>query len=155
MATTLKGELILKDQAVAVVVSRFNSMVTQALLNGAEDVFVRHGGDSDRLTIVWAPGAFELAAVTRRLAESGKYAGVLVLGALIKGGTLHFEVLANGVTRALVDLAAQSAVPIAFGLLTTQTLEQALERAGVKSGNKGSEAMTSLIEMVNLTAKLP
>ncbi len=155
MAPVITGELTLKDQSVAVVVSRFNSLVTRQLLTGAEDAFLRHGGKQANLTSVWVPGAFELPATVKRLADSGKYAGVLALGALIKGSTLHFEVLAHQVTRALVDLSLQVPVPVAFGLLTTLSLEQALERAGTKGGNKGAETMQSLIEMVNLTSKLP
>ena len=154
MAPVLTGELTLKNQAVAVVVSRFNNLVTQQLLTGAEDTFLRQDGKAANLTSVWVPGAFELPATVKRLANSGKYAGVLALGALIKGSTLHFEVLAHQVTRALIDLSLQVPVPVAFGLLTTLSLEQALERAETQGENKGAEAMQSLIEMVNLTSKL-
>ena len=154
MSPTISGELTLKDQQIAVVVSRFNSMITRQLLAGAEDAFLRHGGKQDRVTVVWVPGSFELAATAKRLADSGKYDGILVLGALIKGHTLHFEVLAHQVTRALTDLSLQLAVPLSFGVLTTLTLDQALERAGTKAGNKGAEAMQSLIEMVNLAQQL-
>ncbi len=143
MAPSISGELTLKNQAVAVVVSRFNGLVTGHLLAGAEDTFLRHGGKSANLTSVWVPGAFELPATVKRLAASGKYDGVLALGALIKGGTLHFEVLAHQVTRALMELSVQAPIPIAFGVLTTLSLEQALERAGTKAGNKGAEVMES------------
>ncbi len=155
MGKTITGELTLSGQKVVVVVSRFNSTVTQALLSGAEDAFLRHGGAPDNLTVVWVPGAFEIPAVVRRLAASGQFDGVLALGALIKGSTPHFDVLAQQVTRALSETALQSKVPVSFGVLTTGTIEQAFERAGTKAGNKGAESMQSLIEMVNLLSKLP
>lgn len=154
MAPSIVGELTLKDQAVAIVASRFNSTITHQLLAGAEDAFLRHGGRSDNLTVVWVPGSFEIPTTVKRLADSGKYDGILALGALIKGNTLHFDVLASEVTRGLADLSRQLSVPLSFGVLTTLTLEQALERAGTKAGNKGAEAMQSLIEMINLTSKL-
>ena len=154
MAPTITGELILKDQTVAIVASRFNSMITQQLISGAQDTFLRHGGNPDKLTVVWVPGSFEIPVTVKRLAESGKYAGVLALGALIKGSTAHFDVLATEVTRALANLSLELAVPVSFGVLTAHSLEQALERAGTKAGNRGAEAMQSLIEMINLTSKL-
>ncbi|UCH09571.1 MAG: 6,7-dimethyl-8-ribityllumazine synthase [Fidelibacterota bacterium] len=154
MAPTITGELVLKDQAIAVVASRFNSMITQQLITGAEDTFLRHGGDHDKLTVVWVPGSFEIPITVKRLAESGKYAGILALGALIKGSTAHFDVLANEVTRGLAQLSLELPIPVSFGVLTAHNLEQALERAGTKAGNKGAEAMQSLIEMINLTDKL-
>ncbi len=155
MGVIISGELTLKTQKFAIVISRFNSTVTQALLSGAEDAFQRHGGAQDNLTVVWVPGAFEIPAVVRRLTGSGKFDGVLALGALIKGGTPHFDVLAQQVTKSLSDIAVHSDVPVSFGVLTTNTVEQAFERAGTKAGNKGAEAMQSLIEMVNLLPKIP
>lgn len=154
MAPSVAGELTIKDQTVAIVASRFNNMITQQLLAGAEDAFLRHGGRPDNLTVVWVPGSFEMPTTVKRLADSGKYDGILVLGALIKGSTFHFDVLANQVTRALTELSVQLSVPLSFGVLTTLTLDQALERAGTKAGNKGAEAMQSLIEMISLTAKI-
>ncbi len=154
MAPIIVGELTIKDRAIAVVVSRFNSMITQQLLTGAEDMFLRLGGDPDKLTVVWVPGSFEIPNTVKRLADSGRYDGVLALGALVKGNTLHFDVLAHQITRALTDLSMQLSVPVSFGVLTTLTLDQALERAGTKAGNKGAEAMQSLIEMISLTAKI-
>lgn len=154
MAPIIAGELTIKDRAIAVVVSRFNSMITQQLLTGAEDMFLRLGGDSEKLTVVWVPGSFEIPNTVKRLADSGRYDGVLALGALVKGSTLHFDVLAHQITRALTDLSMQLSVPVSFGVLTTLTLDQALERAGTKAGNKGAEAMQSLIEMISLISKL-
>ncbi|MCK4578659.1 MAG: 6,7-dimethyl-8-ribityllumazine synthase [Candidatus Marinimicrobia bacterium] len=154
MAHNITGSLTVKDHTIAIVVSRFNSTVTQALASGAEDTFLRHGGNEDDLSIIWVPGAFEIPAIVKRLTDSEKYDGVLALGALIKGATPHFDILAQQVTRSLAWLATQSSTPISFGVLTTATLEQALERAGNKAGNKGAEAMLGLIEMINLTIQL-
>ena len=154
MAPIIVGELTIKGRAIAVVASRFNSMITQQLLTGAEDMFLRLGGDPDKLTVVWVPGSFEIPNTVKRLADSGRYDGVLALGALVKGSTLHFDVLAHQITRALTDLSMQLSVPVSFGVLTTLTLDQALERAGTKAGNKGAEAMQSLIEMISLISKL-
>ena len=155
MAQSIVGELALKNESIAVVASRFNSMITKQLLQGAEDTFLRHGGQDKNLTVVWVPGSFEIPKTVKQLAGSGKFQGVLALGALIKGSTQHFDVLAQEVTRALTSLSVDSAVPVSFGILTALSLEQALERAGTKAGNRGAEAMESLIEMVSLSSKLP
>jgi 6,7-dimethyl-8-ribityllumazine synthase len=154
MTQSIVGELVLKNESIAVVASRFNSMITKQLLQGAEDTFQRHGGQDKNLTIVWVPGSFEIPPMVKRLASTGKYQGVLALGALIKGSTHHFDVLAQEVTRALTNLSVESSVPISFGVLTALSLEQALERAGTKAGNRGAEAMESLIEMVSLNSKI-
>jgi 6,7-dimethyl-8-ribityllumazine synthase len=154
MAQSIVGELALKNESIAVVASRFNSMITKQLLQGAEDSFLRHGGQEKNLTVVWVPGSFEIPNMVKRLAGSGKYQGVLALGALIKGSTQHFDVLAQEVTRALTNLSVESSIPISFGVLTALNLEQALERSGTKAGNRGAEAMESLIEMVSLNSKL-
>ncbi len=154
MGSTIVGDTTLQAQSLAVVVSRFNSMVTEKLLAGAEEVFFEQGGSAERLTTVWVPGSFELPATVKRLADTGKFDGLLALGALIKGSTLHFEVLAHQVTRALVELSVVLPMPLAFGVLTTLDIEQALERAGPRASNKGAEAMQSLIEMVSLHAKI-
>lgn len=155
MANIIKGDLTLSSKSkIGIVVSRFNSTITSALLSGAEDSFIRHGGDPDKLTIVWVPGAFEIPSVVRRIIRNQECDGVLALGCLIKGSTSHFDVLADSVTEAMVNLTVENDTPISFGILTTATLEQAFERAGTKAGNKGAEAMESLIEMVNLERKL-
>lgn len=155
MANIIKGDLTLSNKLkIGIVVSRFNSTITSALLSGAEDTFVRHGGDHDNLTIVWVPGAFEIPSVVRRIIRNQECEGVLALGCLIKGATSHFDVLADSITAAMVNLTINFDTPISFGILTTGTLEQAFERAGTKAGNKGAVAMESLIEMVNLERKL-
>ena len=154
MGVTISGKLLIGTESVVIVASRFNSTITQSLVNGAQDAFIRLGGSDANLTTVWVPGAFELPGVANRLAASGKYAGVVVLGALIKGSTPHFEVLAHQVTNALVGISTSQSVPVGFGLLMTSTLEQALERAGLKAGNKGAEAMQSLIEMIDVVRQL-
>ncbi len=146
-----------EDQFTSIFVAQidgYDEMQRAYGLAGAEDAFLRHGGRPDNLTVVWVPGSFEMPTTVKRLADSGKYDGILVLGALIKGSTLHFDVLAHQVTRALTELSVQLSVPLSFGVLTTLTLDQALERAGTKAGNKGAEAMQSLIEMISLTAKI-
>ncbi len=154
MGSTIVGDTTLQAQSLAVVVSRFNSTVTQQLLTGAEETYLGQGGKPEQLTTVWVPGSFELPATVKRLADTGRFDGLLALGALIKGSTLHFEVLAHQVTRALVELSIILPVPLAFGVLTTLNVEQALERAGPRASNKGAEAMQSLIEMVSLHAKI-
>ncbi|MCH7496841.1 MAG: 6,7-dimethyl-8-ribityllumazine synthase [Candidatus Marinimicrobia bacterium] len=154
MAASIAGEVALQDQQIAIVVSRFNRKVTEQLLAGAEAAYLGHGGHPDKLTKVWVPGSFELPATARRLGASGHYAGLLTLGAIIKGDTLHFEVLAHQVTRALLQVSIDVPVPLSFGVLTTLSVEQALERADPQTGNKGGEAMESLIELISLNAKL-
>ena len=154
MGSTIVGDTTLQAQSLAVVVSRFNSTVTQQLLTGAEETYLGQGGMPEQLTTVWVPGSFELPATVKRLADTGRFDGLLALGALIKGSTLHFEVLAHQVTRALMELSISLPVPLAFGVLTTLNVEQALERAGPRASNKGAEAMQSLIEMISLHAKI-
>ena len=136
----------------AIVASRFNELVTRKLLGGAEDGLRRHGVDDDAVDLAWVPGAAEIPLAAKRLAESGRYAAVITLGAVIRGATSHYDVVcsmvSSGVTRAALD----SGVPVIFGVLTTDTLEQALERAGSKAGNKGFEAAMAALEMATLVA---
>jgi len=139
---------------VAVCASRFNELVVTQLLDGALDALDRHSAGESDADVFWVPGSFELPATAKRLCDTGRYDGVLALGALIRGGTDHYDLLAAEVTKGLANLSMQSAVPVSFGVLTCDTLEQALERAGTKAGNKGADAMVSLIEMVNLSASI-
>ncbi|MFN0059697.1 MAG: 6,7-dimethyl-8-ribityllumazine synthase [Planctomycetota bacterium] len=150
MATTFEGQLSGKGLKVALVVARFNSVVGDRLLAGAVDALVRHGVDPDGIDRAYVPGAFELAPVARRLAASGRYQAVVALGAVIRGGTPHFEYVCQAAARGVADAAADAKVPITFGVLTTDSLEQALDRAGGKAGNKGAEAALAAIEMANL-----
>ncbi|MBI1844189.1 MAG: 6,7-dimethyl-8-ribityllumazine synthase [Actinobacteria bacterium] len=140
---------------VGLVCGRFNDLITERLLSGALDGLVRHGVDEASITVVWAPGAFELPLVAKQLASSGEYDGVICLGAVIRGATGHYEQVAgqcaSGIQRASLD----TGVPVIFGVLTTETIEQAIERAGTKAGNKGYESAETLIEMADLLRQLP
>ena len=139
----------------ALVVSRFNDFITAQLLAGAKDCLQRHGADEKNLTVVWVPGSFEIPPVAVRLAQSDKFDAVIALGAVIRGSTPHFDQVANAVTRGLADAAATAKIPVVFGVLTTDTIEQAIERAGTKAGNKGWDAALSAIEMASLYQQLP
>ncbi len=146
----LEGKLIANGQKIAIVAGRFNEIITNKLLGGAVDAFRRHGGDESNLDVAWVPGAFEIPLIAKRLAESGKYDAVVCLGAVIRGATPHFDMVANETTKGIANVGLQTGVPVIFGVLTTDSIEQAIERAGSKAGNKGFEAVTTAIEMVNL-----
>jgi 6,7-dimethyl-8-ribityllumazine synthase len=150
MARILEGHLDARGVRVALVVSRFNDFITERLLAGALDCLARHGGADDERTIVRVPGSWELPLVAQRLAASGKYDALVALGALIRGETPHFDVLAAEVSKGLAQVALTHGIPVVFGVLTTDTIEQAMDRAGSKSGNKGWDAALSAIEMVRL-----
>jgi len=150
----IEGKLSAKGFKFAVLVSRWNSFITSKLLEGAIDTIVRHDGAKDDITVVWAPGAFELPAITSRLAASDKYDAIVVLGAVIRGGTPHFEYIASEVSKGVAQVAMESKAAVAFGVLTTDTIEQAVERAGAKAGNKGAEAAMAALEMVNIFQQL-
>ena len=141
----------------ALVASRFNEFIVERLIGGATDCIVRHGGSEAQIDLIRVPGSFELPQVALQIARTGKYAGVAVLGAVIRGGTPHFDLIANEVTKGSAQVGLQTGVPVAFGVLTTDSVEQAIDRAGTKMGNKGWEAAMSLLEMVDLfhTLKAP
>ena len=147
---TLEGKLLAEGQRIGIVAARFNEFITSKLLGGAMDSFVRHGGDADNIDVAWVPGAFEIPLIAKKMVECGKYDAVVCLGAVIRGATPHFDMVANESTKGVANVALQSGVPVSFGILTTDSIEQAVERAGTKAGNKGFEAMTTAIEMVNL-----
>ena len=148
---TIEGNLsVIKGKKIAIVSTRWNHFVVDRLVDGAKDAFLRHGGDEADLTVVLAPGAFELPLVTQKLLDSGKYDGVCALGAVIRGATPHFDYVAAEATKGLAQVGLKYQKPVSFGLLTTDTIEQAIERAGTKAGNKGFEAMTTVIEMLSL-----
>ena len=153
--TTYEGRLRGEGMRVAVAASRFNELVTDRLVSGARDGLVRHGVDEGSLTVVWAPGAFELPLVAQRLAESGEYDAVVCVGAVIRGATDHYEHVAGQCAAGLGRIALDTGVPVVFGVLTTDTTEAALERAGGKLGNKGFEAAVTAIEMADLLRQLP
>lgn len=145
-----EGNLVAKGQKIGIVVARFNELITNKLLGGAVDSFVRHGGDDYDLTVAWTPGAFELPLAAKKMAESEKYDAVVCLGAVIRGATPHFDMVAGEAAKGVANVGLQTGIPVIFGVLTTDSIEQAIERAGTKSGNKGFDAMSSAIEMVNL-----
>lgn len=146
----IEGNLLAKDHKIVIVASRFNEIITNKLLGGALDAFKRHGGDDDNIDVAWVPGAFEIPLVAKKLAESNKYNAVVCIGAVIRGATPHFDMVANETTKGIAAAGLSTGVPIVFGVLTTDSIEQAIERAGSKAGNKGFEAVTTAIEMVNL-----
>jgi 6,7-dimethyl-8-ribityllumazine synthase len=155
MPNTIQGQLKADPKAKwALVVARFNEFITSKLVGGAVDALVRHGATDENIDIVWVPGSFEIPLTARRLAESGKYAAVVCLGAVIRGGTPHFEYIASEVSKGVAQVALASKVPVIFGVLTTDTIEQAVERAGTKAGNKGVDAATAAVEMVSLLGEL-
>ncbi|HYE94999.1 MAG TPA: 6,7-dimethyl-8-ribityllumazine synthase [Rubricoccaceae bacterium] len=155
MPRTLTGTLVAPgDVRFAVVASRFNELVTQRLLDGALDALARHGVADDRVTVAWCPGAFEIPVVAKALAASGGYDAVICLGAVIRGATAHFDHVAGGVASGVQRAALDTGVPVLFGVLTVDTIEQALERAGTKAGNKGAEAAIGALEMVSLLRQL-
>ena len=148
--TVKEGELVLRDARIALLVSRFNSFVVESLLAGAVDTLKRHGADERDLQIVRVPGAYEMPIAAQRLAASKRFEAIIALGAVIRGGTPHFEYVAGECTKGLSQVSLTHDIPIAFGVLTVDTIEQAIERAGTKAGNKGAEAAMSTIEMINL-----
>lgn len=150
MPEIIEGHLNAKGFSFGIIVSRFNSFICDRLLEGAIDTLVRHGADEEQMTVVRVPGAFEIPLAAKKMAGSGKYDAVICLGAVIRGGTPHFEYVSSEVTKGIASVSLDSNVPISFGVLTTDTVEQAIERAGTKAGNKGAEATMSAIEMVNL-----
>lgn len=154
MTRILEGHLDAQGMKVALLVSRFNDVVTSALLRGAEDCLERHGCAAEGRTVVRVPGSWEIPQVARMLAAGGKYDAVVALGALVRGATPHFDLLAAEVAKGLAQAAAETGVPVIFGVLTTDTVEQAIDRAGAKFGNKGWDAALSAIEMVNLFRRM-
>ena len=151
---TIEVTPVAECQRIGIGAARFNEFITSKLLGGAKDAFVRHGGDESGLDIAWVPGAFEIPLVAKKMAESGKYDAVVCLGAVIRGATPHFDMVANESTKGVASVGLQTGIPVVFGVLTTDSIEQAVERAGTKAGNKGFEAMTTAIEMVNLLKQI-
>ena len=150
MPSERKGELNAKGLRLAIVVSRFNSFITERLLSGALDALERAGADEKRIEVVRVPGSFEIPVAAKRLAETGRYDALVCLGCIIRGDTQHFDFISAEVTRGIQLAAVETGVPLAFGVLTTDTLEQAIDRAGAKSGNKGAEVALSAVEMATL-----
>jgi 6,7-dimethyl-8-ribityllumazine synthase len=155
MPTELQGQLNAADMTFAIVVSRFNDLITKRLLEGAIETVVRHGGDAQRITVAWVPGSFEIPLAAQKLARSGKYSAVICLGAVIQGSTSHHEYINSQVAAGIMSAARETGIPVTFGVITCESMEQALDRAGGKVGNKGHEATLAAIEMVNLLQKIP
>jgi 6,7-dimethyl-8-ribityllumazine synthase len=150
----IQGELQAKGLKFAVVVSRFNDFITSKLLDGAVDALTRHGAKDDDIDVVKVPGSFEIPLVARKMALKGTYSAVICLGTVIRGATSHFEYVASEVSKGIATVSLETGVPIAFGVITSDTIEQAVERAGTKSGNKGFDAAITAIEMAQVMKKL-
>ena len=150
----IEGMMEAKGLRIAIVATRFNDFVVDRLVGGAVDYLTRHGAERENLTLVRIPGAFELPVVCRKLAASGKYDGILALGAVIRGATPHFDFVSSEATKGIAQVSLQFGMPIGFGLLTTDNLEQAIERAGSKGGNKGMEAASALLETLRVVEQL-
>ncbi|MBI2909685.1 MAG: 6,7-dimethyl-8-ribityllumazine synthase [Chloroflexi bacterium] len=150
MGENYEGVLLGEGLRFAIVISRFNEFISRKLLEGAKDAFRRHGVVETDIDIAWTPGSFEIPPVAKRLAKTGKYAGVVCLGAVIRGGTPHFDYIAAEVSKGIANVALDTGLPVIFGIITADNLEQAIERAGTKQGNKGFDAAVSAIEMANL-----
>ena len=149
-----EGNLVSQDIKVGIVCTRFNEFIVSKLLSGCEDGLLRHGVKPDDISVAWVPGAFEIPLITSKMAKSGKYDAVIALGAVIRGSTSHYDYVCNEVSKGIAAVALESDIPVMFGVLTTDTIEQAIERAGTKGGNKGSECAQGAIEMVNLIRAL-
>lgn len=151
----LEGQIVLEgSERIAIISSRFNHIITDRLVEGAKDSFLRHGGKEENLDLILVPGAYEIPFVLDRLLTSKKYQGICTLGAIIRGGTPHFDYVSAEATKGIANTTLKYDTPVTFGVLTTEDLEQAIERAGSKAGNKGFEAMNGLIELINLYKKI-
>jgi len=154
MVKVIEGQLTAKGKKFAVVASRFNDFITRKLLEGALDVINRHGGDEKNVEVVWVPGAFEVPLAASKLAKSNKFDAVICLGTVIRGSTPHFDYIASEVAKGIAQVGLATGVPVSFGIITADSLEQAIERAGAKQGNKGADAALSAIEMANVIAQI-
>ncbi|MDD5424416.1 MAG: 6,7-dimethyl-8-ribityllumazine synthase [Candidatus Omnitrophica bacterium] len=150
MVKTIEGQLIAKGKKFAIVVSRFNDFISKRLLEGAIDTLLRHGAKESEIEAIWVPGAFEIPVIANKVARSKKYDAVLCLGAVIKGSTPHFEYVSSEAAKGVAKVSMDTGIPVIFGVITAENLEQAIERAGTKDGNKGRDAALSAIEMANL-----
>ncbi|WP_339816611.1 6,7-dimethyl-8-ribityllumazine synthase [Paenibacillus sp. FSL R7-0216] len=154
MANVFEGHLVSEGLKYAIVVGRFNEFITSKLLSGALDALKRHGAKEEEINVAWVPGAFEIPFAAQKLAESGKYDAVITLGTVIRGSTTHYDYVCNEVAKGVAAVGLETGVPTIFGVVTTENIEQAIERAGTKAGNKGWDAAMAAIEMANLTKQL-
>ncbi len=155
MVKIIEGRLIAKEMRFAIIASRFNEFISSKLMAGAIDALVRHDCDKSDITAFWVPGAFEMPVVAKKLAQSAQYDAIICVGAVIRGATSHFDYVANEVSKGIATVSLETGIPISFGVLTTDNIEQAIERAGSKAGNKGFESAMAAIEMVSLLKDLP
>ncbi len=154
MVKTIQGELIAKGKHFGIVVSRFNDFITKRLLDAALDTLIRHGAKESEIEVAWVPGSFEIPLIANRMARSKKYNAVICLGTVIRGATPHFEYIANEAAKGIARINLDTGIPTVFGIITADNIEQAIERAGTKEGNKGKDAALSAIEMVNLLGSI-
>ena len=154
MANVIEGFITAKDMKVGIVVARFNEFITSKLLGGALNALHRHEAKDEDIDVAWVPGAFEIPVVAKKMAESGKYDAVIALGAVIRGSTTHYDYVCNEVSKGVAQVGMQTGVPTIFGVVTTENIEQAVERAGTKAGNKGTDAAMAAMEMANLLKKI-
>lgn len=155
MVNVIEGQLIAKGMRFAIIASRFNEFISSKLMEGAIDALVRHDASKKDITVCWVPGAFEMPVVAKKLAVTGAYDAIICVGAVIRGATSHFDYVANEVSKGIASVSLDTGVPISFGVLTTDNIEQAIERAGTKAGNKGFESAMAAIEMVSLFKEIP
>ncbi|MBI6039676.1 6,7-dimethyl-8-ribityllumazine synthase [Clostridium perfringens] len=146
----LEGNLISQDKKFAIVAGRFNEFIVSKLIGGALDAFKRHGVEEENIDLAWVPGAFEIPLIAKKLAKSGKYSGVVCLGTVIRGATSHYDYVCGEVSKGIANVSLDTEVPVIFGIVTTENIEQAIERAGTKAGNKGFDVAMTAIEMANL-----
>ena len=151
---TFEGKLVSSNIKVGIVVARFNEFITSKLLSGAMDGLLRHNAKEEDIQVAWVPGAFEIPLIASKMAKSGKYDAVICLGAVIRGSTSHYDYVCNEVSKGIAAVSLETGIPVMFGVLTTENIEQAIERAGSKAGNKGSECAEGAIEMVNLIREM-
>ena len=151
----LEGKVVAPEgMKVGILASRFNSFIVEKLLEGAVDGLVRHGVDEKNIDAAWVPGAFEIPVIAKKMAESGKYDAIICVGAVIRGSTSHYELVVNETTKGIAQVGLNSGIPVLFGVIATENIEQAIERSGTKAGNKGADAMLSAIEMINVVKGL-
>ena len=151
---TLEGKVVAKEMKVGIVAARFNEFIVSKLVGGAMDGLIRHDVKEEDVTVAWVPGAFEIPVVAKKMAKSGKYDAVICLGAVIRGATSHYDYVCNEVSKGVASVSLETEIPVLFGVVTTENIEQAIERAGTKAGNKGYDCALSAIEMINLMKQI-
>lgn len=154
MTNVIEGMLTVNNEKFCIIVARFNEFIGSKLLSGAIDELIRHGAKTENIDVIWCPGAFEIPLVAKKAAKTGKYNAIITLGAVIKGSTSHYDYVCAEVSKGVASVSLETSIPVIFGVLTCDNIEQAIERAGTKAGNKGSDAAKSAIEMANLISKI-